>query len=254
MTHRDFTLAAILALALAGGAVDTGAETARPPTEKRGFNGESAFQVSGLDNVNLFNGSLVVSLPLGSYSVSPDLSYGLSLVYSSTAGWDPIACPEGTLMPDPDANNTGGFKWTIQLGNLKPATAQEGDAPWVYDRPDGGRRGYYSTLHPGAPSQAGVYYSNDGSYSRLTYTASGGACEGPAGVTAECLTLEISSRVVHEFRKVRTEDEVYRLTRMRDLYGNYVDVTYTDTEWQLTDSLGRTQTLVFGGPAGEYSA
>lgn len=53
------------------------------PTQERGFQAEKAFHVGDFDTVNLFNGNLVLTIPIGSsYPVGGGLSYGLTLVYS----------------------------------------------------------------------------------------------------------------------------------------------------------------------------
>ncbi len=226
----------------------------RAATEKQGFNSKGAFQIGEVDHVSLFNGSVVVALPIGpTYPVSPSLSYGLQLVYSSTAGWESVACPEQTFMPDPDPLNNAGFAWRLSLGRLGRAPSHPATR-WVYDSPDGGRHGLYGTLHPGYPAaaQSNVYYSNDGTYLRMRYFASSNLCESPAGATNECLLLEQPNGVVHEFRKVRTADDGYRLTRMRDPFGHHVAVSYTAASWRITDSEGRTQVVEFAGPPFEY--
>lgn len=58
------------------------------PNQQRGLSADTAYQVGDIDFVNLFNGGLTLRIPLGqTYPVGPNLSYGLSLSYSSN-GWD----------------------------------------------------------------------------------------------------------------------------------------------------------------------
>ena len=54
------------------------------PNVEGGVAVEKAFHVGEIDHINLFNGSLTVTLPLGlAYPVGNHLSYGLTLVYNS---------------------------------------------------------------------------------------------------------------------------------------------------------------------------
>ena len=249
MPRRTYAWALVLTL------LPTAALAQRAATEKEGFNARGVYQLSGLDSVSLFNGTLVVTLPIGpSYPISPSLSFQLRAVYSSTAGWDHVSCPEGTFMPEVDANKNAGFAWTVTPGgHVAPGEPGE-TAQWYYESGDGGRHGLYPTLHPGqppAPSPA-YFYSNDSTYLRMLHDSTGLLCEGPAGVTSECLLVEMPDGNVHEHRKVRAADEIYRVTRMRDRFGNYVDVTYGDAAWTISDSEGRSHTIEFAGPAGDY--
>ena len=54
----------------------------------RGFAPEKSFQVGEIDHVNLFNGNLVLTLPLGlGAPAGPSSSFALTLVYNSKL-WD----------------------------------------------------------------------------------------------------------------------------------------------------------------------
>lgn len=52
--------------------------------QARGFNANQVYSVHDLDSVNVFNGNLVLGLPIGgTYKAGPDLSYSLKLFYNS---------------------------------------------------------------------------------------------------------------------------------------------------------------------------
>ena len=54
------------------------------PNTEGGVAVDKAFQVGEIDNVNLFNGSLTLTVPLGQrYPVGGSLSYGLTLLYNA---------------------------------------------------------------------------------------------------------------------------------------------------------------------------
>ena len=53
-------------------------------TRDLGFSAQNVYSTTDIDSVNLFNGNLVLTLPIGqTYPVSERLSYGLTLVHNS---------------------------------------------------------------------------------------------------------------------------------------------------------------------------
>src|SRR5438270_11983000 len=70
------------------------------PNVEKGITPGKAFDFSDVDNVNLFNGNLGVSIPLGQeYSVNSSLSYRLVLHYSGNA-WEHAIRDEEILRQD----------------------------------------------------------------------------------------------------------------------------------------------------------
>jgi hypothetical protein len=60
------------------------------PNIARGFDIGKPYQMNGIDNVSLFNGSLTVAISIGPrYHVNGSLGYGLTLVYNSNV-WDTV--------------------------------------------------------------------------------------------------------------------------------------------------------------------
>src|SRR5713226_4540025 len=85
MTSRNVRLIAFFAVAALANAV-----RADHPNIARGFDIGKPYQMNGIDNINLFNGNLTVTIPIGQrYHVNGSLSYGLTLVYSGNV-WDNI--------------------------------------------------------------------------------------------------------------------------------------------------------------------
>lgn len=82
--HRAAVLSALLVLA-AGLVLPTGTALAQTdPNLHRGFAPDKAFAVGDIDSVNLFNGNLTLSVPVGgTYSDDGGLTYGLLLTYNS---------------------------------------------------------------------------------------------------------------------------------------------------------------------------
>lgn len=231
------------------------------PALAQGTGEESTFRLSGLDSVNLFNGNLTLSVPLGStYAVGGNLSYGLNLIYNSSAGWE-LEEPENAFCTDPQLGDrvdfsvykpsiltNAGMGWTLSMGRLVPdslSPATQLRVPrWTYLSPDGHRRGFFTKLHStedGNPSD--VLYTNDGSYLRLHTVASD--CRSVMGGSAACQRLEFPNGTFHEFQQVVGDDVTWRPTAMGDAFGNWVEIHYFDNRWEIHDMHGRVQTVDF---------
>jgi RHS repeat-associated protein len=210
------------------------------PNTDRGFSPERSFMVGDVDNVNLFNGNLVLTIPLGSsYPVGGGLSFGLTLVYNSNL-WDFQAEDDivtGTTynhaLPQQTAN--AGLGWTVSLGRLSPPFSPPiNDSEfWVYAASDGSEHTFYPTLHAGdadepgdTPTNQSVLYSRDGSYLRLKRADR--EVESPDGT-------------IHKF-----DPGTGRLVQVRDRFGNQINVSYaTAGQWVITDTRSRTYRVHF---------
>lgn len=123
------------------------------PDEKKGFAPNSTFATSGLDNVNVFNGNLIVSIPLGpSYPIGADLSHQLRMVYNAKPWRTEWTCFDGGTGRDfygvfADGSPVLGTGWSIEVGHIGP-----------------GPEGY----PPGSGAGTLVYYSPDGAVHNFT--------------------------------------------------------------------------------------
>ena len=131
--------AAILLVA----AACTAAVAQQHPNQAKGFDATKVYDFQDLDNVNLFNGNLIVKIPLGPrYDVGPHLSYGFSLVYNGNV-WDATGdATHVTLQPSRRSN--AGIGWLISLGRLfspsdptNQTALTPGEAAFIYESPDG---------------------------------------------------------------------------------------------------------------------
>jgi len=234
----------------------TSAGAQQYPSQARGLGAQVAYQGGQVGRVNLFNGGLTIPLAIGQrYGVGPALSYGITLVYTSNI-WDhelqTCTTASGTeryYLPDIDTNANAGAGWRIQLGNLIPPGGPGGR--WRLLGSDGSESGLYPDLHPGHGGQNEVFFSNNGTYQRLRLSST--ECQAVTGTPAACSILESAGGTVQEFHDFGTPTEPdWRLTRIRDRFGNFVDVTYNASTWRLEDSHGRTQIIRFEGASGEY--
>ncbi|HVF58782.1 MAG TPA: RHS repeat-associated core domain-containing protein [Thermoanaerobaculia bacterium] len=236
MTPRSVRLTVSLAAALAVATLPLLAED--HPNQTRGFKADQVYQGMGdLDHVNLFNGNLTITIPVGqTYRVGGRLEYGLTLVWTGNV-WDvrdrldPVQGEVTRFIPSERFN--AGLGWRLSLGQLllpfQPGNPNPGHA-WV--GPDGAEHVFHEKLHPSDDPQntepAGFFYTRDGTYLRLKSSGANPTIEFPDGT-------------VHTFLPGGM------LKRIADRFGNGLDVTYhaNGDWWRLTDSQGRVHQVNF---------
>lgn len=150
---QQVVLGCVLAVLVMVGAGPVRAAEPHPLLEN-GFDPEQAFDLGEIDHVNLFNGNLIVTLPLGpQYPIREGFSYGFRLVYNSQI-WAYTSCPgsdfpcdvdpTGPLdvdgnssallghnqgYPNPRNNAGAGWRVTTTFGELYgPTTLHRGDS------------------------------------------------------------------------------------------------------------------------------
>jgi RHS repeat-associated protein len=214
---------------------------AQHPNTERGLNGHS-YLSSGFDHVNLYNGNLGLTVPLGqSYKVGGNLDYQMTLVYNSNI-WDfkvENQVDQGErvkALPDPKSN--AGLGWRLSFGALYPPNTPvyNEENAYLYVAPDGSQHQFYSLL-PGA-SQPGALFSGDGTYMRLR-------TDGP-------LRIEFPDGQVHYF------GSNFFLTKIEDPFGNKleVDTTTNPLVWEVKDKCAscsdyvHKHTIEFDSPGG----
>ncbi len=230
----------------------------------RGFDADQVYDFNGIDQVNLFNGNLVVTIPIGQrYPVNAGFEYGFTLVYNSHV-WDyvvdhplngkdefgeggtviltdPAAVDEGQLRGIPNPKSNAGTSWRLTLGELYDV-----DSPlfpgrgWVFVGPDGAERSFRPAESQTTDSPQ---FTADGSNFRLRKTdaAATSAC---IEVSGTCMAVDLPDGVTYAFEP--TAGPVgWRLRRIQDPFGNWVAVTYGPGTWTVSDSLGRSHEVQF---------
>jgi hypothetical protein len=219
------------------------------PNTSPGFPAEQSFHVGDVDSVNLFNGALTLTLPLGiSYPVNGGFSYNLKLTYNSSP-WQFLTVHRMGPPPDTDLTRTqalpspcsnAGLGWRVSFGRMDPPCQvpdSNGTYPVnpIYQDENGTDHIFYPTLHKDDPEDTGlptgvldVQYTRDGSYLRLRkYSAGYREIEFPDG-------------------SVRRFDSLGMPTLIKDAFGNSLTIAYTTAgQWVLTDSQNRTQRIHF---------
>jgi hypothetical protein len=269
--------AALAALMIGSGVVALAQDH---PNLERGFFADQAYQLSNIDSVNLYNGNLTLTIPIGqTYHVGGNLSYGLTLYYNSTV-WDfqqrqfyppnpgggcalpPQSDPVWLTVANPVKGVNAGLGWTLSLGALDGPYGQSDSPSWIYTSPDGGKHAFFSTLHdfaetaqhrttaPCSPSApCNVYYTRDNTYLRLVAIVDscgkvlGGDVEFPDGTVQHFDTGNAACCTTGCVVGAP-------LTKISDRFGNTLNVTYPSGNWQLSDGTRTTTVYVTSGLLG----
>ena len=214
----------------------------------KGFDPDGVFQFGQTDAVNLLNGNLSLSIPLGpTFQVGGGLQYSLVLQYNSNC-WDfTKTCCKITGFSDPDLDfdapwpsrsSNAGMGWSLSMGRLfepNQVYFNENHEPWVYVDPSSARHSFYPRLHQNVPATVDpdVFYSNDGTYLRLI-----------RGV--DYRDLHFPDGTVHRFEDQGLAGHPdWRPVMISDPFGNWIRIDYATYAWTITDSIGRLQRVIF---------
>lgn len=240
----------LLSIFFVNGALAPGCHAQDHPNHQRGFRADKVYQLGNVDSINVFNGNLVLTLPIGgSYPVGGGLAFSLALTYN-TQLWDfDYRCDQGDpgsrcySSSEPHPGFNAGAGWTLSPGRLLPPSTQTNPgASWLYITGDGASHGFFATLHADDPEDPGdsgsnqsVLYTRDGSYLRLRVNGGGRVVEFGNG-----LRQHFVPGPADEWLIIRTDDP----------FGNFIDVSYHPnaaayTEQRFTDSHGRQQKIIF---------
>lgn len=222
------------------------------PNLEKGFAADKMYQFGDVDHVNLFNGNLTLTVPLGAASpVAGKISIAPVLVYNSKL-WDSntvmdYSVPEQQkLVKTPTSTSNTGLGWQLSFGRLLEGSTtggglradHDGDIlttnGFTYWSPDGGDHHFDASLHGEVDSADQHQYTHDGTYLRLTKVEAEQLCyvESPDGIVREFSSWTDGSRLR------------WRITKIRDALGNYLTFDYsTALQWTITDQFGR-QTYV----------
>ncbi|HEX3067146.1 MAG TPA: hypothetical protein VHX14_01130, partial [Thermoanaerobaculia bacterium] len=237
------------------------------PNVEKGFAADKMYQFGDIDNVNLFNGNLTLTIPISSTPVSDHLALSLTLVYN-TKLWSAISKPynvggqQGSApLYTPERRSNAGLGWTLTLGRLLDPSETDvnsiinGSTQFAYMGPDGSDRLFYNTLHDGETATAGVLYSRDNTYLRLSDDGSEKVLESPDGIRRrfESYTDTIPNTTCQQ--PPCGPYTRWRLKRVWDRFENYIDIDYsTAGQWTITDHYGRVTTVHFLAHASDVDA
>lgn len=242
------------------------------PNNARGFKG-NVFQSGDVDNINVFNGNLIVRLPIGqAYTTGPSLSYQLVLTANSKVwdfAWDYTLAAGHQRQAIPERESNAGLGWALSLGRLIEPRAGTTVTPrtnWTFLGSDGSQHEFHPTLRaadPLPPAANKVFFTNDGSYLRLTLDAA-------SDTEGSFHHVETPDGTVYEFHQPTDVDRKTRLRFIRDRFNNWVEIDYTyspcivgeapecEDEWVITDGHGsstssRSHVVAFKNKGDRYN-
>ncbi|HEY0140963.1 MAG TPA: hypothetical protein VGF48_08705 [Thermoanaerobaculia bacterium] len=211
-------------------------------TLQKGFQPEKLYHYDSIDSVNVFNGNLVVVLPIGAgYSLNGGLSYQLTLSFNSKA-WDLLAEEGGKVHAMPARRSNAGIGWILGMGRYvaagEPSNETGSD---VYEAPDGGDHLFNAIIH-GRCADGSCPSTSDGSNLRRRTVVAGSVIE-----------IDFPDGSVRRFEKSGSE---WKLTRISGpLSTDAVTITYgtvattacpeANSTWTISDSRGRTHSVCF---------
>ena len=237
---------ALRALALASiAAAVTPAWSQQEPNLARGLTPGEVYDFSDVDSVNLFNGNLNVVLPVGPrYPVGDGFGYRFILTYNINLWrFDEVLQQGQTYVRATPRKTNSGFGWRVGLGGVLYAPGHpDGQGGFRFESEDGSDHRFRNTLHLNEPFEQNVAYTRDGSYLRLL--------SGPGNHKR----IEAPDGIVREFEPEPLVPYTYRLVEMRDRLGNWVRVSYSTSQWVVSDTHGRQHTVtlaVVPGSGGE---
>ncbi len=254
VTARAAALGLGLWLAL-GGALPLAADP--HPNIAGGFSPEKSFAIGDVDHVNLFNGNVVVTIPLGgNYPVAGGLSYDLTLVHNGNPWFFEQRTDTTTgqtyTQAEPTPCSNAGLGWRVSFGEIDPPCSSTDIGNPIYEDASGADHLFYPALHAGEAvdgSSTHTMYTADGTYLRMQTVAGGD------------LEIDFPDGSIHHFHHLPADgmSSRQRLTEIRDAFGNRMDVDYSvPGQWAITDQpLGavaatRTHRVYFRGDLPGY--
>lgn len=229
----------------------------------RGFEADQVYDFNDIDHVNAFNGNLIVTIPIGQrYPVNAGFEYGFTLVYNSRV-WEYVHdCPDdgedafgdgatldlidpfqtGCIRGLPNPKSNAGTSWRLSLGELYDPDGPLASNRWVFVDSSGAERTFISEA--GVVNDEFPKFTRDSSYLRLRQTTAGStpAC---SGVSGTCMAVEHPDGVVYAFKAAPNTLARWRLHRIQDPFGNWVEVTDSGSQWQVDDSQDRRHFVSF---------
>jgi len=232
----------LLLLAVCGAAAG-----ADDPAAARGFSPEKVYQFGSIDSVNLFNGNVIITIPVGqTYNVSPQLSYGLTLSYNSNV-WDMLLvsygladCGPDGYVSEPHVMSNAGVGWSVGFGRLFPPghianTTDRGY--WVYESPDG-------AVHAFDGGDGTTLATTDSSHLRMRLSPLNDQC----AINRPGAVVEFPDGMKQYYAAAgRFLFDEWPLAQISDRFCNVVNVTWSGDGLvqTLTDSFGRHTVITY---------
>ena len=218
------------------------AEAQKHPNIELGFNADKQYHFNDLDSVSVFNGNLIIRIPIGpAYNADGSLGYRLTLVYNSKM-WDYYGGEvNGVNYLGSEANwrSNAGVGWRLSLGRLLAPSTPSNYYPssntrfWIYEGASGDE-------HTFDGQNDELLGTSDEDQLRLRRISS----------TERIVEFPNGDRHTFKFERSR-----WRLREIADRFGNTLSIASdwvienssdgTEIGWLLTDSSSRTHRINF---------
>jgi len=239
MKQRVAIVLALLALAVAAAAQ-------QHPNQEKGFDAGKLYQFDSIDNINLFNGNLVLTVPIGQkYPAGGALSYGFTLIYNGNPWIYSSTGATQYLRATPTTRTNAGLGWHLSLGRLIPPEDPTNETnvvdsnyvpSFIYESPDGADH----ILCCETPANPPVFALDDANI-RMTK------------LTSAMRRIDLPDGTVQTFEDrpypMTGSNPDWRLTKISDPFNNWVAVGYSadGNVWTVSDSASslRSHILTF---------
>lgn len=239
---RRVALLLLLALLAAGRTL-----AQKPSSTELGFQPGKLYDFSEVDSVNLYNGNLMLTVPIGPRKqVSSSLSYQIQLVYNGKI-WDyetwQGGCFDGAGGEGPcedvipNRRSNAGVGWRVSFGRLLSPFNPENHpwstdrrSEWLYEGASGDEHRFGCETLSGSVQCAGYPYEPDPVDPTVKTVRLAEDASSLRLVTIErdkTYHVEFPSGETHRFERNGSKDE-YRLSQINDQYGNTVTFTYEE--------------------------
>jgi YD repeat-containing protein len=240
------------------------------PASNRGIDLAGVYQVNDIDNVNLFNGNLIVEIPLAAqFPLNGGFSYGIHLVYTGQP-WDlpmvsryvevrshaddPVYEWVRQAMPIPNRRSNAGMGWRVTMGQLllgqgpdtPPCDAGQKCIYPIYESPDGAQ--HEVSENSTSVNNITTTYSVDGSYLRLKqYLALGyEELEFPDGSVHRFDSTGHLTQIYTPFDRAASAAASVTVDYLSNVdTGNQCQDSVATSCWKINDALGRSEYVTF---------
>lgn len=218
LVARGRAVAVVFALLL-WSSLSAAGENAKVPSETRGFTPNNVYQVGEIDSVNLYNGDVIVRIPIGQeYPVGASLRYRFGLTYNSKI-WEyeyTNIHEEDRREAHPEPRSNAGLGWVFSMGHLIVERVPNTTGPPIVEKltyvtPDGGE----FTFEGGG-------YAIGGQYLRLRTTEN----------ATSAFLIDFPNGETRSF------DSDGNVRRIEDRFGNWVNIDIEEGAWNLPDPNG----------------
>jgi YD repeat-containing protein len=227
------------------------------------------YDSTDVDNVNLFNGNVTISIPLGpAYQVGPTFSYRFQLTFNSKSiSEESWPCDDHTCTKiHPSLGSNAGLGWRLSMGQLLAPTGfsnfnnlYRGDF-YVYESPSGAEYKFRTAGEDGPE----ILFSDAGEDEPLPQLRM-------RKLNETVREIEFPNGEIHRYVKTKSSGgtprvAIWRLVSMRDRLNvdspSHVDFSYLPATGEpktaciITDSVGRSHRIdyeVFSDMSGGFS-